>query len=190
MAAGYALGPLLHWSPARRQRFLLRAALGLLLVFVLLRASGLYGDPHPWAAQGRQLWHEVLAFIDVHKYPPSLLYLAITGAVTLASLAWLELGMDRWKLRPPAALMLFGRHAQFFYLLHIALIHALAGAWYLLRYGALPSDGAHMPAGYAPSLWVCYGAWLGVLLIMWALCRAWSRWRRRRVQSFQTMMPK
>jgi len=190
MAAGYALGPLLRGPAAQRQRFLLRAAMGLLLGFVLLRASGLYGDPHPWVAQGRPLWHEALAFIDVHKYPPSLLYLAITGAFTLAALALLERAMEGGGLQAPAPLMLFGRHAQFFYLLHIALIHVLAGAWYWLRYGALPSDEAHMPAGYAPSLWVCYGAWLGVLGLMWALCRAWSRWNRSRAQSFQTMMPK
>jgi uncharacterized membrane protein len=45
--------------------------------FVFLRASNLYGDPAPWAMQNGVV-ATVLSFINCEKYPPSLLFLAMT----------------------------------------------------------------------------------------------------------------
>lgn len=178
IAAGYALGPVLTWRPERRQRFLLLAAAVLFVGFVLLRAGGSYGDPRPWVAQGRGLALELMAFVDVHKYPPSLLYLCITLAIGLAALALIE----RWVRRPPHALMLFGSRPMFFYLVHIALIHALAWAYMQARYGGQVSEqGAWaVPPGYQPSLWIAYAAWLALLVLMVGLTRLWVRLTRHR----------
>ncbi len=51
MAAGYALGPIMTLAPEARRRTLLSLGIALLVGFVLLRASNLYGDPAPWQAQ-------------------------------------------------------------------------------------------------------------------------------------------
>ncbi len=173
IAAGYALGPVLTWTPHQRQRFLLGAAALLLLSFVVLRGGGFYGDPKPWAAQGRGWAIEMMAFVDVHKYPPSLLYLCVTLSIGLAALALIE----RWVRRPPHALMLFGSRPMFFYLVHIALIHALAWLYMQWRYGGqvVEQGGWQAPPGYQPSLLVCYLAWLGLLLLMYGLTRLWVR---------------
>jgi uncharacterized membrane protein len=177
IAAGYALGPVLSWTPQRRQRFLLTAAALLLLSFVLLRSSNMYGDPNPWVAQGRGWALELMAFVDVHKYPPSLLYLCITLSIGLAALALIE----RWVRHPPHVLMLFGSRPMFFYLVHIALIHALAWVYMQWRFGAqvLEHGGWQAPPGYEPNLLVCYLAWLGLLVLMYGLTRLWVRLRRR-----------
>jgi uncharacterized membrane protein len=45
--------------------------------FVFLRATNLYGDPAPWAVQNGVV-ATVLSFINCEKYPPSLLFLAMT----------------------------------------------------------------------------------------------------------------
>lgn len=178
MAAGYALGPVLAWPPERRQRFLLGAATLLLLCFLLLRGTGLYGDPRPWAAQGRAWGLELMAFVDVHKYPPSLLYLCLTLGLGLAALALIE----RWVRRPPPVLMLFGSHPMFFYLVHIALIHALAWTYMQGRFGGqvIEQGGWQAPEGYQPSLLVAYAAWLVLLLLMHGLTRGWVRRTRHR----------
>jgi uncharacterized membrane protein len=176
IAAGYALGPVFKWEPARRQRFLLIAGAVLLLAFAVLRSGNFYGDPGPWSPQGRGFVWDFIAFIRVHKYPPSLLYLCVTIGIALPLLAWFE------RLRPLPLLMLFGATPMFFYVVHIALIHFMAGPYFLLRYGALPEGGPQgfvLPKGYQPSLLAVYGAWVVMVAIMYGLTKLWLRWRRR-----------
>jgi uncharacterized membrane protein len=95
MAAGYGLGPLLLRSTAQRRRWLLRLGAGLTLAFFVLRFANLYGDPHPWQPRA-DLLRSAFDFLNVEKYPPSLLYLLITLGPALLLLAWL----DRFSLSP------------------------------------------------------------------------------------------
>ncbi|WP_426340991.1 DUF1624 domain-containing protein [Pseudoduganella sp. S-14] len=172
IAAGYALGPVFQWEPARRQRFLLVAGAVLLMVFVALRSGNFYGDPDPWSPQGRGFVWDFISFIRVHKYPPSLLYLCVTIGIALPLLAWFE------RLRPVPLLMLFGGTPMFFYVIHIAMIHFLSGPYFILRYGATPQGGPGgftLPKGYEPSLAVVYAAWVGVIAIMYGLTKLWLR---------------
>ncbi len=46
---GYVLGSLFKQNSDERRRFLLGAGMILILGFIALRASNLYGDPTPWA---------------------------------------------------------------------------------------------------------------------------------------------
>ncbi|MBA5605320.1 DUF1624 domain-containing protein [Duganella sp. FT3S] len=172
MAAGYALGPVFRWDAARRQRFLWLAGGVLLLAFAVLRSGNFYGDPDPWSPQGRGWVWDAISFLRVHKYPPSLLYLCVTLGIALPLLAVFE------RVRPVPVLLLFGGAPLFFYVVHIALVHALAGLYFLLRFGALPQGTPihfTLPPGYTPSLPVVYAAWLGVLLLMAGLTTLWRR---------------
>ncbi len=175
MAAGYVLGPVFLWESGRRRRFLLAAAGVLLLAFVALRATNAYGDPQPWSPQGRGAMTDLMAFVRVTKYPPSLLYLCVTGSIGLFLLAAFE------RVRALPLLSLFGRHPLFFYLTHIALVHLLGFLYFQLRYGSQPVVGLGelkaLPAGYVPSLAVVYAAWAGLLVLMYALTRLWAHWR-------------
>jgi uncharacterized membrane protein len=172
MAAGYAFGPVFTLPAPARQRVLWCASAALLLAFVLLRAANFYGDPDPWSPQHHGLMADAMSFMRVHKYPPSLQYLLVTGGIGMALLA----ACARLPARGP--LLLFGRHPLFFYLVHVALIHALGNLYFTVRFGAAPSfgpAGAVIPPGYAPSLAVVYAAWAGVLVLMYGLCRLWAR---------------
>jgi uncharacterized membrane protein len=179
IAAGYALGPVFLWERARRQRFLLASSALLMLAFVALRATNLYGDPDPWSAQGRGAMFDLMSFMRVHKYPPSLLYLGVTGGIGLALLALFE------RLREVKMLALFGRTPLFFYVVHIALAHFLGALYFQLRFGATPvfkgGEIIALPPGYQPSLPVVYAAWVGVTVLMYALTLLWLRWRARGV---------
>jgi uncharacterized membrane protein len=166
ICVGYALGPVFLWERMRRERFLLASAAVLLLAFVALRWTNLYGDPEPWSAQDRGVMLDIMSFVRVHKYPPSLLYLCITAGIGLLLLALLG------RLRDMQVLLLFGRNPLLFYVIHIALIHFLGNLYFDVRYGGAPdfSDGSGVfPAGYAPSLAVVYGAWLAILALMLGL---------------------
>jgi len=176
IAAGYALGPVFQWQPARRQRFLLLSGAALLLVFAALRSGNFYGDPQPWTAQNAGLMWDFISFLRVQKYPPSLLYICVTIGLALPLLVVLE------QIRPVPLLMLFGGSPMFFYVIHIALIHFLAGPYYLIRYGDFPRGsplGFTFPPGYEPSLAVVYTAWVAMIALMYALTMLWRRRRSR-----------
>ena len=176
MAAGYALGPVFLWERARRDRFLLACAACLLLAFVALRSFNFYGDPDPWSVQGHGLMRDLMSFVRVHKYPPSLLYLCITAGIGLLLLVAFT------RLRENKLLLLFGRHSLLFYVVHIALIHFLGNVYFALRYGGGPnfSNGevATWPAGYVPSLLVVYGAWIAILALMYGILKLYKRVRQ------------
>lgn len=177
IAAGYAIGPIFDWEAVKRRRFLLAAGASLLVVFVALRWANLYGDPQPWSAQGKGAMFDLMSFMRVQKYPPSLLYICSTLGISLFLLAGLE------RVREVKVLTLFGSHPLFFYCVHVALIHFLGNLYMTLRFGGLIdfSTGSYQaPAGYAPDLLVVYLAWPAVLLLMYALTLQWSRWQRQR----------
>jgi uncharacterized membrane protein len=176
IAVGYALGPVFLWERARRDRFLLAAAAVLLLAFVALRSFNIYGDPDPWSAQGRGFMLDLMSFMRVHKYPPSLLYLCITTGIGLLLLVLFA------RLRENKVLMLFGRNPLLFYVIHIALIHFLGNLYFEIRYGGAPDfskEQAAFPAGYEPSLAVVYGAWVAMLALMYGLLLLWQRARKK-----------
>ncbi len=122
IALGYALGP---WfangvQPALRQRYLLLASVGALLGFVLLRAANGYGEK-PWQAYGSGV-QTLMSFFNVTKYPPSLLFLALTvGSGLLLLLVFERVGHRRWI----SVLALFGCVPMFFYLLHLYVLKVL-----------------------------------------------------------------
>ncbi len=133
---GYACGP---WFGAGfpapvRQRRLLAWAAGLLGGFAMLRALNLYGD-RPWTA-GATAQESVMAFFNVTKYPPSLLFTALTLGVGLLLLVLLE----RRHGRLADKLSVFGSAPMFFYILHLyalQLLHAVLSVFGVARFEAV-----------------------------------------------------
>ena len=68
MAVGYGFGTLLLRPQEKRRKELLILGIGLTLAFVVIRATNLYGDPHPWAVQRTGLF-TFFSFINCEKYP-------------------------------------------------------------------------------------------------------------------------
>ena len=178
MALGYVLGGVFELEPARRRRVLLVLGSGMIAVFIALRLANGYGDPHPWAPQSSAML-TLLSFLNVHKYPPSLLYLLVTLGPALLLLVWFE------SARGALANLLevFGRVPLFFYVLHIALAHALAGVVALLAghgMSVLTGFFFDFPPTWGYGLPVVYAAWLVVLALLYPLCRWFADLKRRR----------
>jgi len=178
MAAGYGLGAILLRAPAARRRQLSTLGVAMTAGFVFLRYVNRYGDPSPWAVQTSPVF-TALSFINVTKYPPSLLYLLMTLGPAIAALPALE------RLTGPAVrvLTVYGRVPLFYYVLHIYLIHALAiGAAYLAHpdVGALFTVAFAFPKDYGFGLPVVYVVWLVVVSSLYLPCRWFAGVKQRR----------
>jgi uncharacterized membrane protein len=181
MATGYALGPVFMQERAARVQQLFFLGAAVTLGFVVLRATNIYGDPAPWAIQDNLL-ATVLSFINCEKYPPSLLYLAMTIGPALMLVAAFE------SVRGPVAdwIATFGRVPFFYYVVHVFLLHALAilFAWATIgEVGFLfgPLAG-RKPTTYGLDLAGIYAVWLAVVVALYPLCRWFARIKRRRTE--------
>lgn len=119
---GYALGP---WfaraaDAAVRQRRLLLCGIAGLGGFAALRLLNGYGEK-PWAV-GDSALHTLMSFFNITKYPPSLLFIALTVSVGLLLLLVFERAQDRRWIR---WLTVFGSAPMFFYLLHLYALKVL-----------------------------------------------------------------
>jgi len=175
MAAGFGLGPLLERSRQERDPWLLRLGLALTAAFIVLRAVNVYGDPVPWTSQ-RSAAVTMLSFLNTTKYPPSLLFLLMTLGPALLLLRALDRPVKTW-LRP---LQTFGRVPLFYFVVHLAMIHAFAVVVCWLSYGGVhwmfqSPDLGHFPIteppGWPRPLPAVYAIWIGIVAAMYPLCR-------------------
>ncbi|VVN05328.1 hypothetical protein PS662_03566 [Pseudomonas fluorescens] len=133
---GYAMGP---WfgraaDAKARQMKLLLCGVGGLAVFMALRLLNGYGEK-PWQV-GDTALRTLMSVFNITKYPPSLLFIALTLSVGCLLLLWFERAQHRQWLRP---LAVFGSAPMFFYLLHLyalKLLYVFAVALFGLNQGA------------------------------------------------------
>lgn len=181
IALGYGLGPV--FVSAWRRRFFLIAGPVLLMSFVLLRWHNDYGDPNPWVA-GPSLKVTLMHFFFVQKYPPSLMYLCLTLGFTFLLAAL----FDSWQARITQFFREFGRVPLFAYVLHLYLLHAAdVMALFVTGRSVAASLGQNRKSFFAPEqlagsgfpLPVVYAVWLGIVLLLYPLCRYWSDMKAR-----------
>jgi len=114
LALGYVCADLWLLPTERRRRLLWQLGLGMIVAFFALRLSHLYGDPLPWQPQDTP-FRTIASFMNVQKYPPSLLYLLATLGPCFVMLSFLQ---GRTFTNPIArAIITYGRVPMFFYLL-------------------------------------------------------------------------
>jgi uncharacterized membrane protein len=179
MAAGYVAGPWFEAPAPLRTRWLRLAGGVALLLFAGLRATNWYGDPAPWSVQPRGAGYTALSFLNVTKYPPSLLFLSLTlgAALVLLSLAARVPGrLSRW-------LSIYGRVPLFYFVLHFGLISGGAYVWTRLAFGqAINLSFASVkdwPAAYHPSLLRVYVVWAVVVGLLYWPCRWYQGYKQR-----------
>jgi len=191
---GYYFGSLYapEADPEIRKVSLLSIGFGAISLFLVLRSGDFYGDAAHWSLQGSPLL-TVCSFLNVTKYPPSLLYVLMTLGPAMIFLVFAE----RWqpcitrpvpfkplkKVREKIAV--FGRVPMIYYLAHIFLIHLLAIAGALLQ-GYKASDmvlsgrvnQSTALKGYGFDLWVVYLVWAVTILTLYPLCQYYDRYKR------------
>ncbi|RRA99085.1 DUF1624 domain-containing protein [Larkinella rosea] len=177
MILGYCLGELFSrdFDAAKRRRMLKWIGISAMAGFVLIRALNVYGDPAPWSVQKTPLF-TFLSFINLIKYPPSLLFTLVTLGPAMLLLSWLDGQRSNWT----QFFIVYGRVPLFYFVVHFFLVHLLSilllladgVSWAQINFqnrtgGVMPNHGL--------SLGMVYGVWVLVVLIMYPLCKGYGR---------------
>ena len=182
MALGYVFGRLYTMDAVARRRILLRLGLGITALFVALRATNLYGDPGKWSVQPRPGF-TVLSFLNLTKYPPSLLYLCMTIGPAILLLAFME---REQRSSIGRALVTYGRVPMLFYVLQWVWAHGLAFPAYALA--GKPTSALYIFHDNSPevlaragfSLAVVYVVWIVGVFALYPICKWYAEVKRRR----------
>jgi uncharacterized membrane protein len=182
MCLGYAFGFIFTFPLARRRRILATAGAIALVSFIALRSLNGYGDPVRWHGY-ETLSPTVMSFLNVSKYPPSLLFVLVTlGTASLIATLLM-------RLRGPLAnlLLAFGSTPLFTYVLHIYIAHGAAliiglamglPASIFRNFVLDPSPLSSSNWGF--SLAGVYVAWIAVLAVLYPLSTWFADVKRRR----------
>ncbi|QEC40966.1 DUF1624 domain-containing protein [Pseudobacter ginsenosidimutans] len=183
ISLGYCLGTLYGAAvdPDYRKRILRNLGIGAIFLFVILRFIDQYGDNAHWTVQKNFLF-TIFSFVNVSKYPPSLLFILMTLGPALLFLAYAERPLNRLTSK----LIIFGKVPMFFYLMHIPLIHGF-GVLAAMISGRPASDMVNFTTwvtanvqlvGYGFGLPVVYLMWLVTLAILYPLCLRFSKYKQ------------
>ena len=168
MLLGFGTAPLFQEPAPRRKTRLLAWGVAATAGFVVLRGTGMYGEPNPWQVQNGAV-ATLIDFLNVTKYPPSLLFLLMTLGPAAILCACADRVPDAIK-RP---LIVFGRAPFAFYVAHLYLIHALAVAFGVIQgfqASGFLTYSFFFPEGYGVGLPGTYAVWLLVVAMLYPLC--------------------
>lgn len=152
-----------------------------ILTFILIRFLHIYGDPIPWKAEYASS-QNVLAFLRLTKYPPSLDFLLITLGPAFLFLSI----FDKVQMRSSHLWRVFGRVPLFLYVVHVFMLHAIATIALLLIKGSAPemiitferlSQNIFQDYGYP--LWVVYLVWIFTVITLYPLCKWYGDYKKR-----------
>lgn len=175
---GFGFGKVFTLDKVKRSKTLLIAGVTAFVIFIVLRFFNLYGDAKHWSFQNSSL-HTFFSFINVTKYPPSLLYTSITLSLMFFVL-WLADNKDSWFTRIFAV---YGRVPLFFYILHWYFIHIsmfvmliIQGIqWKDMPFGVMnfgrPASGVGIELPYIYVYWIC------LVTCLYPLCAWYGKYK-------------
>jgi uncharacterized membrane protein len=181
MLLGYCCGKLFTGTtPERRKKILLTTGIAAILFFIALRWANIYGDPRAWA-EHKTAAATFFDFMNVQKYPPSLLFLCATIGPGLIFLALVKnTGSKLVKI-----VSLYGRVPFFYFIVHFYILHIAEIIYYLSRghsiaAGLKVAPGSLFPfivPGEGVSLGVVYIIWIAIVIVMFPLCKWYDNYK-------------
>jgi len=171
MLTGFGAGKLFEKEQPARRTIFIKIGLLALLLFVAIRMINVYGDPAPWAKQ-KSLIYSVMSFMNISKYPPSLLFCLATLGITFLLLALFE----RLQNKITSILSIYGGVPLFYFILHLFVIHCIMLAmvfiqgynWHELEFSNFKLGRPVAKSGV--SLTTIYLVWMMVVVGLYPLC--------------------
>jgi uncharacterized membrane protein len=176
MLTGFATGRIFLQTVAERKKIFLKIGVAAIVLFLLLRIINVYGDT-AWAAQKNGVY-SVLSFLNLTKYPPSLLFSLMFLGIMFLLLSEFD-GRDN---RFTRVLTVYGKVPLFYFIVHFYLIHLLLFV-ILFGQGYGPADfvfgsnfGRPKTGGGVSLPWV-YLIWICVVIALHPLCKWYGQYR-------------
>jgi uncharacterized membrane protein len=184
MALGYAFGTVVALPAEKRRIRSLQYGAVALAMFVLLRATGWYGDTVKFERLGSAS-RTTMSFFDVTKYPPSLQYLCATLGVLLVVFAGVDYALERqWIPRALAVAEVYGRVPFFYYVIHFYLLHVLAVVTLMIENHTVHVSIAATAMGKVGHGWFglpgVYLVWICVVAVLYLPCSWFAGVKARR----------
>jgi len=181
MLLGYVFGSIYtsSFDPQRRKKILLYTGIAALGLFVVLRMFNIYGDPAPWSVQRNGVF-TFLSFLNVSKYPPSLLYSFLTIGTGLIVLSLIEHVQNK----VTAIFVVYGNVPFFYYVLHFYLIRLISVIVFFAQgFGTNQIVTPNEPFLFSPphfgfNLGGVYLVWLFVIITLYFPCRWFSKYKK------------
>ncbi len=178
MSLGYFFG--LYYEPsfnhAIRKKVFNIIGISCITLFIVLRWTNIYGDPISFQDYGT--WNQTLmSFLQLTKYPPSLLYLLVTLGAAFLFLA----NTENVRGKVIDFFCTFGRVPFFYYIIHLYLIHIVAMVFAQfsgLSWQAMILPEWSMPKGFGYSLLVVYLVWIGVIISLYPCCKWFDTYKQ------------
>jgi uncharacterized membrane protein len=160
-----------------RRQTLVRVGAACIVLFVVLRLTNLYGDPHD-AVYGGSVLRDLQSMLNVTKYPMSLSFVLMTLGPALLVLARWDARVPRWM----SPLVVMGQVPMFLYVAHLYALHAFAMLWALavgFPWSAFDftANIGGMPKGFGFPLWVTIPFSLITVVALWPAARWYARLR-------------
>lgn len=183
---GYLFGST-YDLPTREQSKRLMLLGGMCLTtFFIARYINFYGDPNPWVLS-KNMSISIFSFLNVTKYPPSLLYFLITLGLSFFILAL----FDRYNNHFINVLSVYGKTPFTFYVLHVFVIHTIALMLAYVNFGPAamrlymnvkfisfdPTVLNLTPYGYG--IYTVYSIWLFVVVLFYPFCKWYGNFKQR-----------
>lgn len=178
MLTGFGCGIFFERPTAERKNSFLLIGLGCLALFAITRFINNYGDPAHWSVQ-KSSWFSFLSFINVTKYPPSLMFSVLfTGfaCLLLSVFEKRENGFTKF-------LSVYGKVPFFYFVIHLYIIHALMFLMLFIQgfgindfvFGIFKNGRPETGGGV--NLTVIYLVWAAVVLGLYPVCRWYAGYK-------------
>ncbi len=179
MLVGFASGIFFELPDLKRKSLFAKIGISALLLFVIVRFINIYGDPVGWSLQKNYVF-TFLSFMNITKYPPSLLFCLVTLGIMFLVLSF----ADQLKNKFINITSVYGKVPLFYFLIHFFLIHLIMLAVMLLQgfhwsqldfasgnFGRPKNVESGLP------LWTVYLTWLAVAAVLYKPCKWFGKYK-------------
>jgi len=178
MLAGFSFGEAFNHDPERRKKIFFRSGLAVLSAFFIIRVLNIFGDPSAWSLQKNWVF-TILSFLNVSKYPPSLLFTFLFAGITILLLSFSE----NYKSRLTGMISVYGRVPLFYFIIHLYIIHAgMLVVLFIQGFGMKDFvfgafRNGRPETGGGTGLAVVYLLWIGLVLILYPICKWFGEYK-------------
>lgn len=179
MLVGFATGKFFEWTEEKRKQLFTKIGLIALVLFIIIRFVNIYGDPALWTTQ-KNVVFTFLSFINVTKYPPSLLFCLATLGIMFLLLAFAEQFTNRIK----KVSLVYGKVPLFYFVVHFYVIHFLTllmlfvqGFSFSQFEFATGTFGRPKGIESGLSLWLIYLIWIFVVALLYKPCQWFGKYK-------------